>query len=232
MITLCQFPPAFNLPNPSPYCLKVETFLRMSGLDYQVKTVFDPRKGPKGKLPFIRLGDEVIADSAVILRALSERWELPLDRHLDAAGRGRAVAITRLCDEHLYFLMVYFRWVEDEGWNQLKPVFFGRLPAPLKWFVPGLARSKVRRMLHGQGLGRHHREELLVFAREDLQALSDLLGAAPFFGGVQPCSADAAAYGILANLILCNLDTPLVRLAREFPSLVAYCERLRDKFWA
>ncbi|WP_137884989.1 glutathione S-transferase family protein [Pseudomonas sp. 2FE] len=232
MITLCQFPAAFNVPNPSPYCLKVETFLRLCGLDYRVKTLFDPRKGPKGKLPFIQLDGELIADSAVILRTLSERLELPLDRHLDAAGRGRALAITRLCDEHLYFLLVYFRWLEDEGWHQIKPVFFGGLPAPLKWLVPGLARSNIRKALHGQGLGRHNREEALTFAREDLQALSDLLGAAPFFGGVQPCSADAAAYGLLANLILCSLDTPLNRLAREFPALVAYCERLRDKFWA
>lgn len=231
MITLCQFPAAFNVPNPSPYCLKVETFLRMCGLDYQVKTLFDPRKAPKGKLPFIKLDDELIADSAVILRTLSERLELPLDRHLDAAGRGRTVAITRLCDEHLSPLMVYFRWLDTEGWGQLKPAFFGQLPAPLRLLVPGLVQKKIRKSLLAQGIARHSAAELLAFAREDLQALSDLLGAAPFFGGVQPCSADASAYGVLANLILCSLDTPLGRLAREFPSLVAYCERLRDKFW-
>jgi len=232
MITLFQFPAGFNVPNPSPFCLKAETFLRLSGLEYRVKTLFDPRKAPKGKLPFIQLDDEVIADSAIILRTLSERLGLTLDAHLDAAGRGRALAISRLCDEHLYFLLVYFRWMEDEGWNQIKPVFFGALPAPLKWFVSGLMRRKIRRDLRGQGLGRHDREELLGFAREDLQALSDLLGAAPFFGGAQPCSADAAAYGILANLILCSLATPLNRLAREYPSLVAYCERLRARAWA
>ncbi|MGH8354763.1 MAG: glutathione S-transferase family protein [Pseudomonas sp.] len=232
MITLFQFPAGFNVPNPSHFCLKAETFLRLNGLEYRVKTLFNPRKAPKGKLPFIKLDDEVIADSAIILRTLSERLGLTLDAHLDAAGRGRAVAIMRLCDEHLYFLLVYFRWLEDEGWNQVKPAFFGALPAPYKWFVPGLARASVRKALHGQGLGRHNREELLSFAREDLQALSDLLGAAPYFGGAQPCSADAAAYGILANLVLSTLETPLNRLAREYPRLAAYCERLREKVWA
>ncbi|MGC3250889.1 glutathione S-transferase family protein, partial [Pseudomonas aeruginosa] len=51
MISLFQFPAAFNVPNASPYCLKLETRLRLAGLEYQVKVVSDPRKAPKGKLP-------------------------------------------------------------------------------------------------------------------------------------------------------------------------------------
>ncbi|CAD5110327.1 glutathione S-transferase family protein [Zestomonas carbonaria] len=232
MITLFQFPPALKVPNPSPFCLKVETFLRLTGLEYQVKSVANPGKGPKGKLPFIKLDDEVIADSAIILRTLDQRLALGLDNHLDAAGRGRALAITRLCDEHLAPLMVYFRWIDEAGWNELRPVFFDRLPWPLRALLPKLVRGKIHKSLLAQGLARHSRDELLAFAREDLQALSDLLGAAPYFGGLQPCSADASAYGVLANLILSSLNNPLSQLAREYPVLVAYCERLRDKFWA
>lgn len=232
MITLFQFPRALDVPNPSPYCLKVETFLRLAGLDYQVRTLLNPARGPKGKLPFIQLDDEVIADSAIILRTLERRLGLDLDAHLDAVGRGRALAITRLCDEHLAWLLVYFRWIDEEGWAEFRPLFFAGLPAPLRALVPRLVRARLRRGQLAQGLARHSREELLEFAREDLQALSELLGAAPYFGGLQPCSADAAAYGVLANLILCSLDNPLSRLAREYPVLVAYCERLRDKFWA
>ena len=32
MIKLFQFPPAFGLPNASPFCMKLETWLRMAGL--------------------------------------------------------------------------------------------------------------------------------------------------------------------------------------------------------
>lgn len=232
MITLYQFPAAFGVPNISPYCLKLETFLRLAGLDYQVHSVRDPRKAPKGKLPFVKLDGEVIADSAIIQRRLGERFPLTLDAHLDAAGRARALAIARLCDEHLAMLLLYFRWLDEEGWRQIRTSFFGNLPAPLRLLLPPLVRRRMRRALWAQGLGRHRLEELLIFAREDLQALADLLGEAPFFGGERPCSADAAAYGILANLLLCRLDTPLNRLAREFPPLLAYCERLRARVWA
>lgn len=232
MITLYQFPAAFAVPNISPYCLKLETFLRLTGQRYEVKTLHDPRKGPKGKLPFVELEGEVIADSAIVLRSLNKRFKLDLDSHLDAAGLGRSVAITRLCDEHLVHILVYFRWVDDKGWQQIKPAFFGRMAAPLRWFVPGMMQNKVRSSLYNQGIGRHSRDELLVFAREDLQALHDMLGTADYFGGARPCSADAAAYGVLANLIFCTLETPLNRMAREFPALVAYCERLRAAYWA
>lgn len=232
MITLYQFPAAFAVPNISPYCLKLETFLRLTGQRYEVKTLNDPRKGPKGKLPFIKLEGEVIADSAIVLRNLSKRFKLDLDSHLDAAGLGRSVAITRLCDEHLVHILVYFRWIDAKGWQQIEPALFGRLAAPLRWFVPAMLQRKVRNSLHCQGIGRHSRDELLVFAREDLQALQDMLGTHDYFGGARPCSADAAAYGVLANLIFCTLETPLNRMAREFPALVAYCERLRAAYWA
>ena len=51
MITLHQFPPAWGLPNASPFCMKVETYLRMCNLPYTTVNVLNPAKGPKGKLP-------------------------------------------------------------------------------------------------------------------------------------------------------------------------------------
>jgi len=44
MIKLYQFHPAWGLPNPSPFCMKVETYLRMAGLPYE---------GVNGAVPFL-----------------------------------------------------------------------------------------------------------------------------------------------------------------------------------
>ncbi|WP_259465948.1 Tom37 metaxin N-terminal-like domain-containing protein, partial [Pseudomonas aeruginosa] len=100
--------------NASPYCLKLETWLRLAGLEYQVKVVSDPRKAPKGKLPYVRIEGEAIGDSEIVIRTLGERYGVTLDAGLDARGKGWARAITRLCDEHLYYLMLYFRWFDDQ----------------------------------------------------------------------------------------------------------------------
>ncbi|WCD79432.1 glutathione S-transferase family protein [Pseudomonas sp. TUM22785] len=232
MIRLFQFPAGFDVPNASPFCLKLETFLRLARVQYQAQTLMDPRRGPKCKLPYIDFDGELIADTAIIQRVLTERLQLSLDDHLDDAGRGRALAVTRVCDEHLYWLLVYFRWLEEEGWQQTRQAFFGNLGPVAQRLIPALVRRKVRRDLLAQGLGRHDREDLLVFAREDLQGLTDLLGTSAFFGGERPCSADASAYGLLANLVQCTLETPLNRLAREYPHLVDYCQRMREVAWA
>ncbi|MDT1028419.1 glutathione S-transferase C-terminal domain-containing protein, partial [Pseudomonas paraeruginosa] len=72
----------------------------------------------------------------------------------------------------------------------------------------------------------------LAFARDDLDALDGLLGQVPYYGGDHPCSADAAAYGILAHLIEATLDTPLSHVARGYPRRVADCERMRERGWS
>ena len=62
-VKLYQFPPAWGLPNPSPFCMKLEVFLRLAEIPYEVVTWPDPRKAPKGKLPFIEHEGTRIADS-------------------------------------------------------------------------------------------------------------------------------------------------------------------------
>ncbi len=95
MITLFQFPAAFNVPNASPYCLKLETWLRLAGLEYQVKVVSDPRKAPKGKLPYVRIEGEAIGDSEIVIRTLGERYgslSTPAWMPGARAGHGRSRA--------------------------------------------------------------------------------------------------------------------------------------------
>ena len=53
MIELLQFPPMLGLMNASPFCMKVEVFLRLAGLEYRTVST-SPLRAPKGKLPVIR----------------------------------------------------------------------------------------------------------------------------------------------------------------------------------
>ena len=68
-IKLFQFPRIFAIPNWSPFCCKLETWLRIAGVPYEVVDTPDPRKGPKGKLPFIEDAGVRIADTSVIVRS-------------------------------------------------------------------------------------------------------------------------------------------------------------------
>ena len=49
MIVLHQFEAAFGVPNPSPFCMKLECFLRMSGLPYRSVPLHDLGDGTQGQ---------------------------------------------------------------------------------------------------------------------------------------------------------------------------------------
>ena len=73
MIKLYTFPEAFGLRNVSPFCLKVEMALEHLGLDYEIVMESDPRKSPKGKLPYIVDEGLTIADSELVLEHLNAK---------------------------------------------------------------------------------------------------------------------------------------------------------------
>ena len=81
MITLHQFPPALGLPNASPFCLKLELYLRMAGLPYRNRYTLELHKAPKGKLPWIDDDGVTLADSGLIIEYLKGRYGDSSMRH-------------------------------------------------------------------------------------------------------------------------------------------------------
>jgi glutathione S-transferase len=234
MIKLFQFEPAFGLPNASPFCMKLETYLRMAALPFEIPRASQShlQKAPKGKMPYIEDQGKTFADTTFIIDYLKATYGDPLDGWLDAPQRAVALAFQRLLEENLYWAVVYTRWVEPQGWDLTKAAFFGKLPVPLKWFVPPLARRGLIKELHGHGMGRHSREEILAIGKRDIDALAHFLADKAYFMGAQPCSLDATAYAFLANLVWPPVESELKRHAGQYPQLAAYCQRMRSQYYA
>ena len=232
MITLYQFRDSWGL-QPSPFCLKMATWLRMAGVPYHPKATVALSKAPTGKLPYIETEDgRTIGDSGIIVDHLTRTAGVTIDDGLSDEQKAVATALTRLLEDHLYFIGVYFRWVDDDSWAVVRPAFFGRMPQPLKSIVPGLLRRRARRMLWAQGLGRHSREQLVAMGTADLQAIATVLGDKPFLLDDNARSVDAVAYGLLANLAYPPVESPMKHALHRIPALVAYCDRIRDRYWA
>ena len=122
--------------------MKLETYLRMVGLPYELVNSGDVLRAPKGKLPFIDDGGTRLADTCFIIEYLKGRYGDPLDASLTPAQRAVATAFQRLLEENLYWAVVHTRWVEDAGWQKTREAFFGALPVPLRWILP--PRSQIR----------------------------------------------------------------------------------------
>ncbi len=233
MLTLYQFEPAWGLPNASPFCMKLETYCRMTHLDYQVDTSADVlKKAPKGKLPYIEDKGQIIADSNLIIEYLKTTYGDPLDGHLSPAEAAIALAMRRLIEENLYWALVYSRWINEENWPKTKDVYFSELPFPLHLLVPKIARNTVTQSLKGHGMGRHTESEIYQIAALDIQALSDFLHDKPYFMGDQPTTLDASAYSCLANILSDTLISPLRDKAVELGNLVSYCDRMHNTYYA
>lgn len=226
MITLYTLPAAFSLRNPSPFCLKVEMALTYLKLDFDVATEANPAKAPKGKMPWLVDG-EVIPDSELILDYLDNKTNGGLFGHLTEQEVAVGTAFTRLAEDHLYWLMVASRWLDDEWFKVVKKDFFGFMPAPVGFLVSKMARRQVNKTYQLHGLGRHSMEEQAAFARKDLQAIAAQTRLHPYIAGERLTHYDFAVASMIAGLMDNKPATWVSRIAEETPGLRDYAERIQ-----
>jgi glutathione S-transferase len=227
MLTLFQFPTYWGMPNISPFCLKLETYLRLASVPYEVKYTTNMRRTPKGKLPFIKDATETLSDTSVIIQYLKQKYGDPLDKQLTITQRAQGIALQRLLEEHLYFAMTYSRWVDPNFYPGFTGAIFEKIPTIAKLFVPALVRRQVRKQLWEQGVGRLTPEEIYQFGKQDIDACADTLGTKTFLFGEKPSSYDAMLYAFLEEILVPPVPSPLQQSVKQRPELVAFCVRMR-----
>ncbi len=224
MLTLLTFKPGLGVSSPSPFAVKADALLAMSGLPYE-KEFGDVRKAPRGKFPVLGDGDTLVPDTAHIQAYLENQKGIDFDSHLTSQQLAVATAFRRLIEHHFYFINAHFRWT-DHG-SAIKETYFEDVPNLMRGFVFGMVRKSLFKSLHMQGLGRHSREELIEFGRQDVEAIAGQLGTSDYFLGDKPSSIDASLYGALHNLIDCELDGPIEQFCMTHQNLIDYCARFK-----
>ncbi|RUR06389.1 glutathione S-transferase family protein [Legionella sp. km772] len=231
MITLYQFHRLWGIANASPFCMKLETYLRMAKLSYKVKYIDNPRQAPKGKLPYLQIDELVFADSELIIDELKQRFGDPLDKELTPQQKALGHLIETSFNEQLYWIILFFRWQNNEGWKRVKEDFFSRLPTFPKLFVPYLVRKQMLDALYAQGMGRHNKEEILHLGTKTIEAMVEFLGTNAYFLGDKASTVDATAFAFLANILFPPMKTPLQELLLSKENIVAYCARMKNNFY-
>jgi glutathione S-transferase len=229
VITLWQFEPSLGVPNASPFCMKVETWLRLAGLEYRARHALLPLRAPLGKLPYVEDGGRKIADSGCIIAELSRSHGVDLDAALDARGRATAHVCGRMVEEHLYWALVYTRWIHPAHWPVMREASFGKLPRAMRGAVANFARRKITRDARGHGLALHHPDEIYRRAEADIASMATLLGEHDYMMGAHATNLDATAYAFLANCWEVPIDSPLKAAVNDHPNLVAYCVRMKAR---
>lgn len=209
--------------------MKVETYLRLTGIAYKTKALNNPGKAPKGKLPFIIDGDRTVADSYFIFEYLKGKFGDPLGHGLSEEMRADHFILARMIEEHFRFTVIHSRWLRPENATLIREAAFASVPSAIRGIVFSMVQKKLRKALIGQGMGRHNREEIDKLAVDDINILSIKLGSGDFFGGASPREIDCTAWPFIAGI----LDTPFtgahLDAVRAHPNLVSYNARMWEK---
>jgi glutathione S-transferase len=231
-IRLFVFGTGWGVPFPTcgPFPLKLVTWMRMAKIPHEVVIENDPRKGPKGKSPWIEQGDVRMGDSSIIMAHLGERFGVNLDAHLGAEERARALVVQRMLEEHYHQAFEHQLFIGRGGAERLAE-YMSSMPPVLRWIVPRVMVGALKKQLHARGLGRHDESEIVAQGKADLDALSRLLGDNRYFLGDQPSSIDACVFGFLGVTVYVNGDNPLFNHAASLANLKRYCERMRAEYF-
>ncbi len=229
-LTLYKFGAQWGIADPSPFCVKLESFLRLNNIDFEfgdfdIKSTLN--KAPKKKMPFIVFENgQNMGDSSLIIDHLAIKNNIDMDAPLSDEQRCASHAFRRMLDDSFYFAAVYSRWVDDIGWNAIMPLFFGGIPGFIRPLISGKIRKGVIKMLHGQGTARHSKEEIYTAAEKDLKALSDLLGNDQwFFNAAQPTLLDIWAHAFIINFTVPPIETDLKARVLKFQNLCDHANR-------
>uniref|UniRef100_A0A3B4BG25 Uncharacterized protein n=1 Tax=Periophthalmus magnuspinnatus TaxID=409849 RepID=A0A3B4BG25_9GOBI len=225
-IILHQFSrPKNGVPSLSPFCLKIETYLRMVDLPYQ--NYFDGKLSPQGKMPWIEYNHEQVSGSEFIIDFLEEKFGINLNKNLTLEERAVSRAITKMVEEHT---IAYCQWVDNLEETQKLLSMSGPLSDTLKWLLSHLNGSMVRREMYGHGIGRFSKEEVYSLMEKDLRTLATLLDK-KYFMGSKVSTLDATVFGHLAQAMWTLPGTRPEQLIKELINLAMFCERMRRKFW-
>jgi glutathione S-transferase len=231
MITLIQFPKAPDRPSFSPFCLKLETYLKCAKVPYENKLTVSMGQSKKKKMPMILDGGELVEDSTFIIEHLRKRHGVDLDRHLTEEQKAIARAFQWLCEKSIVDIVVYFRWADKDNWPKFRELIFARAP----WFVKvtignGMAKS-IGKTLYKHGMGRFTDDEKLRILDENLSAISVYLGDKKYFFGDQVSTIDTILYAVLVQVASRGVVPQFEGVVERYPNLKRYVENFTKTHW-
>jgi len=235
VVYLYQFPRVKFVPSMSPYCLKLETWLRMADVTYEnVDIPPFSVTSREGMLPFVELNGVEYPDSSLAIRDVSRLLgKEALESQLSDENRATARAFEKMMENHTFWTFAQVRYVEktDEFFTAM-PQMFGIFQPLILIYFKHFGRRVVGEKIKTIGIGRHTRDEMMNLGLDDLRAISKYLGSKHYLTGYKPTQVDATMFGFLAQIVYAPFDSPHRHLIdSECINLREYCERIKGRYW-
>ncbi len=218
-------------PSISPFVLKLETYLRMANIKYEAET--KNYVGPKGKVPWVTIGEKDMGDSQLIIEHLEEtRGKLNGNLTDEQAAVERALQVT--LDDRFYWLVGLDFYVINKSEDFFEILDVPQIPKFLRGQFKKYCAKVTKKQTFAHGVGRHSPEELKELTLADLKAFSNYLGDKQFLFGDTPTAADCCLFGHVGLAYFQNKDGNYIRdaIKNDYKNLLAFIERVREKYWS
>jgi len=213
---------------PSPFCMKLRSVLSYKGVPYERVPVLGPslmellRRSEVRKVPALDIDGRLLIDSTDIAHELERLFPMPPILPADPRLQGLSHALEDWADEALYFLGLYFQWLEPRGKPMVRKAFGA---TPLGIGARLFYQRRIAAQLRGQGTGRKSAGHIASDLRRELAALTGMLAGQPFLLGAQPYLCD---FAVNAQLVYMSRPPGSAEILGEYPALAAYMERMKS----
>merc|ERR1711881_787960 len=245
MVYVFQFDRTAMVPSISPACLKLETWLKLNGIKFENVDHNSKLRSKRGLLPFVELNGEEIADSEVIIKQLTTKFEKEDPAaNLTPEQKNVQHAMVAMVENHLQWSFMHWRVKNADntlkGFHvDLQTMMGTKLPVALLNFAfkhPMLRKGMKK--VKAAGFNGYNAEEIEQFGKDDLKVLSELLGDKQFFFGDDPNHLDLVAFSEVALIISVDdseesgIKCPLKEFVNaECTNLVGHFNRMKDRAW-
>ncbi|KAJ3212597.1 Metaxin-3 [Dinochytrium kinnereticum] len=170
----------------------------------------------------LRDGIRPIAGTPYIFAYLKKKG-FDLDSHLSASEYAQCQSYIALIEEKLYDALLYNRWLDlDNFSDSTRPVMVHSLSWVSRHYLPSQLRDRAKERLRGYRMMLDHDGDLVNEVSDDAKG--------PTLMRNSPTSLDAVAFGHLSMHAVPSIKNPRLfsLLTFEFPTLIAYCDRLKQ----
>ncbi|MGE0742351.1 MAG: glutathione S-transferase N-terminal domain-containing protein [Hyphomonadaceae bacterium] len=217
----------------SPYSLKVRSYLRFKGLDFE----WLPRSNARqeefaryAKLPLIPVlvdaDDAALQDSTPIIEALDAQYPEPSITPADPALAFVSALLEDYADEWLNKAMFHYRWSypedQDSAARRIVSMIFEGAEAPAG--VEEGVRTRMIGRLHHVGSSPETAPLIEASFTRVLAILERMLAGRLYLFGARPSLADFGLAGQLAQLL--SDPTPGVIIRTQAPNVARWVERM------
>jgi len=228
-IIVCGFDKKEGSASPSGYCQKLEVYLRIRGLAYKHESAL-PYQAPKGKLPFMKCGKDVVPDSTLIIKYIEDRIGA-----LDPIGQENpdTKAWQRYTEDFFYVCLLYDRWIPKDHYSVSYQETFSDVPCIIRGLAGYIIVGNIKKALNANGMAKHSQDTVELFMQEYLDAAEKKLGTSQFFGtdGTAPGYLDCIIYAFLVNSLGLKGNLSFHALITKKAGLLHYLRRMTQRLF-